>query len=941
MQTTVDDSRSPRLRPDSTRHPAIELGRCTLLVCSVVGCVYASTASALADPAVYQSFDGPDTTWQLLDPRPGVQILAHGCVPDDAREGTGSERVTVTSPAGESVHFACPVRRIQVLDELDARMWVKSSRAGVMLGARVLLPRTIDPATHRPKTVLIEGTKYDQVDGWQQLSLAGVPKQLAARVRVLRTVPGGENIDPHEAYLDAVTLIVPGGPGAAVVWTDELVVDGVVQSVADSATTSVISRAVQTAFVAAGDPTSRVPLVQVQDTTLFVSGKPFLPRGIQWNGEPLAFLAERGFNTVWIDRPPTPQQTAEAQRVDIWFVCTPPRPDALSVDGLGPSLDRVLAWHLGTPEEHEIDYYRGWAELVRQKDPLVHRPLLVAPQSDWMPCSRLADVVLASRPDAGYISAVDYAQWLDERAILARPGTPFWATVATQPSRRVCEQIKLLAPDSKSPPFNENRQIESLTRTAGIHGCRGFLFGSTTSLNAGDDISRRRALELEALNRSLQLLEPWLTLGKQVGRATATDSSTSATILQVERTRLLVLDARVTDVDISTKPSIASPPANVTFIVPGVPDSNQAFLLSPASLQPLASKRVAGGVQITVDRNVASMVLFTEDANVISNFRARVSRDGPKAARLERDLVAVSVKTSTAQVQHLKHLGVDSADYRQAIAAASSQIASSDALLNGGNFPEASRLASAAFTTLAQAADRERQKLGNFPPLTSLPFAACSDNIAAQFEFQTTMQSLRPAENKLSGGEFEDLAQLMQLGWEHLSHPLPGVEPKAELSPQNPHSGRYCLQLSAQAVPPAAAPQIIARPLVWITSPPIHVATGDILEIAGWIRVPKQVVGNLNGLTVTDSLGGPELAIHVCLSPEWQSFRLIRAVGESSDEYVSFALSGLGTASIDDVTVRVLRPPSARRLPITTVPPPATAAQSAGLPALSAPLNQR
>src|SRR4029077_5769598 len=270
---------------------------------------------------------------------------------------------------------------------------------------------------------------------------------------------------------------------------------------ADDAAPTADTGVVQTAFTSGGNPMAPTPVVQVQNTTLFVAGKPFLPRGIEWNGEPLAFLAERGFNTVWIDHPPTADQTVEAQRADVWFVATPPRPDALAADGLGRSLDRVLAWHLGTPGDTDLDYFRSWAELVRQKDPMSHRPILVAPQSDWAPCSKMADVVLASRPDSGSLAAADDSQWLDERATLSRPGTSFWATIATQPGRLAFEQIKALIPHSQSPPMFDERQIESLARTAGIQGCRGFLFASTTPLNANDDASRRRALSLESINR--------------------------------------------------------------------------------------------------------------------------------------------------------------------------------------------------------------------------------------------------------------------------------------------------------------------------------------------------------------------------------------------------------------------------------------------------------
>jgi hypothetical protein len=128
---------------------------------------------------------------------------------------------------------------------------------------------------------------------------------------------------------------------------------------------------------------------------------------------------------------------------------------------------------------------------------------------------------------------------------------------------------------------------------------------------------------------------------------------------------------------------------------------------------------------------------------------------------------------------------------------------------------------------------------------------------------------------------------------------------------------------------------------VRISSPPIRVNKNDILEIAGWVRVPKPIVGNVDGLMIVDSLGGEDLALHVRQASDWQQFRLIRGVPDSADETVSFVLNGLGTALIDDVTVRVLGPPTARRLPTTAVTPTTPNPESATLPLLSAPRNQR
>jgi hypothetical protein len=124
--------------------------------------------------------------------------------------------------------------------------------------------------------------------------------------------------------------------------------------------------------------------------------------------------------------------------------------------------------------------------------------------------------------------------------------------------------------------------------------------------------------------------------------------------------------------------------------------------------------------------------------------------------------------------------------------------------------------------------------------------------------------------------------------------------------------------LSAAAVPARAAPQIVARPLVWITSPPVSVTKGQLLEISGQARVEEPIVGNNEGLEIVDSLGGPELALRVGAAEDWRPFRMIRGVPETSDMTVTFALTGLGTACVDAVTIRPLERPSARRLPAVT-----------------------
>ncbi len=878
-----------------------------------------------ASSAVFRSFDGPQVTWQLTDGRPGAGVLAHGCVASDARQGTGSERVIITAPAGESLHFACPIGRLPVLDELESRLWVKANRPGVRLSARVVLPRSTDDKTGSARTLLVPGDVCTASDRWQQLRLTGVPSLLAGQMRVLRASTG-RPIDSREAYIDAVVLVVPGGSGRTAVWTDALEVDGVILAVVgESADATRVVPAVapdqaqlrsHAVRLAMQTQSAVSPPVQIQGATLTVAGRPFFPRGIEWNSEPFAFLAERGFNTVWLNEPPTPEVSAEAARAKVWLICQPANPDDLAASELGDSLERVLAWYLGSPTgPHELDYYRRWAELVRERDPVTTRPVIVAPRGDWLPASRLADVLLANHPASGRLPPEDFSEWLLGMPLLARPGTPMWASVPTQPGKRVRQQ--LVALQRRTPTIAtvlDEGQIESLVTAVATSGYHGILFESAEPLDAGDEATKRRALTLEMLNARLDMIDPWLTVGKRVDEARSTDLQVEGVLLQAERARLLLprfAGAGATD-------AARARTEQVVYVVPGIPESNAAFALSPTSLLALPSKRVAGGVRIVVDRNADSLVLMTEDPAVIAGFRQRAAREGRRAAQLQYNLAVSHVRVLTDIERHLKQLGVSTYRFDEAIGKANLEISRVNTLLTANNYEAAYQHSTQARRILLESTTRQRRASNANSRFSSLPFNNVQGAIVEQAEFERSMESTRAVDNLLVGGNFEDLGQIRHFGWEHVRDPMAGVESRVALSGSAPREGRYCLELAAMSVRSGGPPKVIARPLVWIKSPPISVRKGDLLEISGWVRVPQLILGSIEGLEISDSLGGSELALRVRNTNDWQSFRMIRGTSETTDFCLVIALHGLGTAYVDGVTIRSLAPPSAQRLPSVT-----------------------
>jgi hypothetical protein len=402
-----------------------------------------ATLSAAAASDVHRDFDGPGTAWKPLDDRVPMRLQAHECVADGARDVAGCEHIAVVAPAGESAQLACTTPPMAVLDEFAARMWVKATQPGVQLAARITLPRSVGVRHQSAVTVIVRGELYSHVGRWQQLELINLPKQLAAQVRVLRTEPGA-SVDPREAFVDAIVLLVPGGTNPVEVWTDDLDVDGVVLDDRSGVRPAAFSTAVAT-------PQSST--VRLQGGMLQVDGHAFLPRVIEWRGEPLAFLSERGFNTVKLAALPTDEQSTEARQLGLWFLCPPPRPDELDSIGISPASDRVSAWHLVDDTSGvDPDYLRRWAELVRQKDPMVGRPIVVTPESDWESACGAADIVVARHLLAGRMSDVDFRKWLTGRRQLADPGTSIWVCLPTQYDESVGRQCDALSQRSAPPP---------------------------------------------------------------------------------------------------------------------------------------------------------------------------------------------------------------------------------------------------------------------------------------------------------------------------------------------------------------------------------------------------------------------------------------------------------------------------------------------------------
>src|SRR5262249_50912649 len=137
-------------------------------------------------------------------------------------------------------------------------------------------------------------------------------------------------------------------------------------------------------------------------------------------------------------------------------------------------------------------------------------------------------------------------------------------------------------------------------------------------------------------------------------------------------------------------------------------------------------------------------------------------------------------------------------------------------------------------------------------------------------------------------------------------HPRAGITSQVEISTEAAHSGRSGLRLVAAAADPDKQQSIVETAPVWVTSAPVRVEQGDVVQIQGWLRVVKPIEGSVDGLLVIDSLAGEALAERFTKAGEWQQFTMYRAAARAGTMGVTFAVSGLGEAWIDDITIQVV-----------------------------------
>lgn len=916
----------------------------------------------------------------------------------DAMSGRGFEHLRIqTETEGSAVYLAYPLSPVEVRQELLVQLAVRANRSGIQLLARVVFPLARDPKTGGAVTFYVSGGTYSTVNRWQILRIDDILRQVKQEIARHPELSNTQNayIDrlvlnvytgPGELDLEVDSLEISGvfpvspeflaqnpqsdtvspsagrmrdfptvtsedtgsSPGLKPAVTYDLMREsGVNHSEQGSGDPADLHPATSPApanpeiVPSSGLNPSSVQSFQPKEynirlnrSIVTINGTPILVRAIRHRGESLEYLASLGFNTIWLEAPPTRQMEVEAALLNLWFICPPPvdlsNPDinpsqAVQTSRLnGCLVNRVLAWDLGkVPTILDVkpgpdgkpgnptDLARSQTNLLNQipNSLLPHRPNLVIPNKDFPTYSSVYDILMLDRnPLNSTMGFVSYGLWFREILNLVPPGQSIFVKVPTEFDPLLQAQWKQMAArlgsSSGLEPFPKAiplEQLRLLTYNVVMAGTRGILFESSSRLDSKDRETVFRARSLELVNREILVLEQWISQGEKYTTLPSNHKDVAGSLLATSHVRILFPMVLEPDAQYV---SGAGANRQVSFLVRGLPETYQCWQYSLNGLSPLVNRREAGGVAVNLEElPLVSTIVMTQNSIIINSISQRIVRFAPRLAELMKELATMRLENWLQQHGARKLGDRDEMYYRRA-----------KLFLDGAEKAFAAREYADAFT-LAQRATRPiayleqqvwHEKTAQFPTPNFLPAAVTYRTLPILDPWLRMTSGLNRGRNVLPGGEFDDLRQVPATGWRQLQswNAYDGITPRADIAEEAAHSGPCGLKLEVTMKDKNTAPVMFDSPPVVIRGPAVQIGpVGTVYQVELWLNIPVPLKNTVEGLKITDSNSGEVLAERRMKTNGWQKITFQRVVTDANPVFMTIALTGYGTVYVDDVKI--------------------------------------
>jgi hypothetical protein len=344
-----------------------------------------------------------------------------------------------------------------------------------------------------------------------------------------------------------------------------------------------------------------------------------------------------------------------------------------------PPCDRILAWNLGAELPPSRDRAQRRAADANRLPRELRRPLWGCANEGLSTWSRLADLLAtnawrasasAQAMEVSFAPATATAYGLAPINIArvdiapisldtVLPGRPVWADLHLPGLH--AESHTGLEKRSADPRYDDQAltEIRGTLYRAVSDGVRGVLLRAPDTLEPGRPELRPLLSTLRTLNAELALLEPWLSASSGIDEAVCREEGYQVRVLHNERARLAIVLApprraasaagdgaagggaaggsaatagaalpRVARAfGRSTKPdSQVSTCTPLSFIDPGATNGMEAYAITPSGLRPVSRRRVAGGVEVTLENMPSfALVALTQEPLVVNYLTRRLA----------------------------------------------------------------------------------------------------------------------------------------------------------------------------------------------------------------------------------------------------------------------------------------------------------------------------
>lgn len=948
------------------------------------------------------SFSGRQTAFVRGDANVRVEELEHDISTLSFKSQPSSEHIKLTAEAatGDSafIHYYYDTPPAPISELLTAGVWVKATKTGIQLRARVIFPKEPDPANPQvPLTSLIVGTTSTKTRSWEKLALDDVPEILAKHLPVLQAKIG-RAVNATDAYIDRLVLNLYTGPGTVEVWMDDLDIGPV--KVPERMDISVPG----TAGVPVTRPKPTNPAIGVHGRqveqrggAIFVDGKPFLFRAIRHTGTPLYVLRQAGFDSISLPADASNELLEEATREGWMVIPSLPLSTAQANDRAGVSNDAeelsrvmkkfggidVLYWDLGRGRAaDQIDQVCQTSDAVRLLDP--RRPRGADLLSGFDAYSHYIDVVGAHRwPLFTSLDMTKYRDWLTQRRSITAVRATYWTWIQNHlPDWYVNTVLGLKSTDSFTDPIGPHpEQVRLMAYIALASGCHGLGFWSDRYL-ADSHQGRDRLQGMALLNAEIDMLSPSLLKVSQPAEWLPTSERYVSAALMQGSCGTVLLPIWLGP-NMQYVPDQGSVPA-LKITIPLVPDGADPWRLSPAGVECLANqmKKVVGGTELTIPEfDLTAPIVFTNDrAGLVVWWQDYVRKYGRLAARWALDMVAVEYMKVAFTYHKLEAMGIPDRDAQRLFAQSAAFYDDARRNFAAEAYSKSYNGAMRALRPLrVLMADYWRQATITLDTPTASPYAVSFFTLPKHWELFRELQNRRPGENLLPNGGFELPGHVPEkgarvdtlYGWmdqfgtldrvtgrasiilsqrleekvkpREAPKPAAGIwQPSKTIHPPDegytrptPDLGKSSLRLEVSRpkefdkegnpVEPKKTP--LEQTYLAVYSPPVQLPPGTLVRVSAWFKIPKEIQGSPDGLLFYDNAGGEPLGLRLSYQQEWRQFHLYRFVPADGKILVTIALTGVGTAFVDNVQIEPMVPLNET----VTQPPDTSSVQKAGV----------